>query len=65
MAIAVIGGVLVSSFLTLLVVPCAYSLFSNLESRKHDDELKRSLKELGEFSPIPRLDHNTVIPAEA
>jgi HAE1 family hydrophobic/amphiphilic exporter-1 len=53
MAIAVIGGVLVSTFLTLLVVPCAYSLFSGLESRKHDEELKKSLQELGELGPTP------------
>ena len=31
MAVAVIGGVLVSTMLTLLVVPCAYELFSKLE----------------------------------
>ncbi len=31
MAIAVIGGVIVSTLLTLVVVPCAYSLFSRLE----------------------------------
>jgi HAE1 family hydrophobic/amphiphilic exporter-1 len=31
MAIAVIGGVIVSTLLTLVVVPCAYSLFSKLE----------------------------------
>ncbi len=46
MAIAVIGGVLVSTFLTLFVVPCAYSLFSKLESKTHDEELKSSLKTL-------------------
>jgi HAE1 family hydrophobic/amphiphilic exporter-1 len=28
MALSVIGGVTVSTFLTLFVVPCAYSLFS-------------------------------------
>jgi len=48
MAIAVIGGVIVSTFLTLFVVPCAYSLFSRLESHKHDEELKESLEILGE-----------------
>jgi hydrophobe/amphiphile efflux-1 (HAE1) family protein len=31
MAVTVIGGVLVSTFLTLLVVPCAYSLMTKLE----------------------------------
>jgi len=44
MAISVVGGVLVSTFLTLFVVPCAYSLFSKLESTKHDEELQASLK---------------------
>src|SRR4029077_19959302 len=39
MAIAVIGGVSVSTFLTLFVVPCAYSLTSRLESKKHDQAL--------------------------
>jgi HAE1 family hydrophobic/amphiphilic exporter-1 len=34
MAVAVIGGVLVSTMLTLLVVPCVYSLFTRLESKK-------------------------------
>jgi len=31
MAVAVIGGVVVSTFLTLYVVPCAYDLFSKFE----------------------------------
>lgn len=34
MAIAVIGGVLVSTLLTLFVVPCVYSLFTKIEKRK-------------------------------
>ena len=46
MAVVVIGGVLVSTFLTLFVVPCAYSLLSRLESHKHDQELKEATKEL-------------------
>lgn len=33
MAITVIGGVFVSTFLTLLVVPCAYSLLAKLEHK--------------------------------
>ena len=49
MAIAVIGGVTVSTFLTLFVVPCAYSLVSRFERRKHQDELRKSLIELGEY----------------
>ena len=48
MALVVIGGVLFSTALTLLVVPCAYSLFSGLERKGHEDELKQALVELGE-----------------
>lgn len=48
MAIAVIGGVAVSTFLTLFVVPCAYSLVSRLESVTHDEELNKALELLGE-----------------
>lgn len=48
MALVVIGGVLLSTLLTLLVVPCAYSLMAPLESRRHEEALKTALKELGE-----------------
>jgi len=48
MALVVIGGVLFSTLLTLLVVPCAYSLLSRLESTRHSEALKTALKELGE-----------------
>jgi HAE1 family hydrophobic/amphiphilic exporter-1 len=34
MAIAVVGGVAVSTLLTLFVVPCAYSLFTRIERKK-------------------------------
>jgi len=49
MALVVIGGVLFSTMLTLLVVPCAYSLMSGLESTGHEAELKQALTELGEL----------------
>src|SRR6185436_13687047 len=48
MALAVIGGVLISTLLTLIVVPAVYSLFARLESRKHEKELQEALVELGE-----------------
>ena len=48
MAIVVIGGVILSTLLTLLVVPCVYSLLANLESHKHDEALAVALSELGE-----------------
>lgn len=51
MALAVIGGVMVSTLLTLIVVPAAYSLLSGLQSHKHDAELKEALTELGESHP--------------
>jgi multidrug efflux pump subunit AcrB len=38
MAISLIGGVSLSTFLTLYVVPCVYSLFSKLERPEKDDE---------------------------
>lgn len=36
MAIAVIGGVFVSTFLTLFVVPCVYSLFGKFDRREKE-----------------------------
>jgi hydrophobe/amphiphile efflux-1 (HAE1) family protein len=36
MAVCVVGGVIVSTLLTLYVVPCAYSLFSRFERKKLD-----------------------------
>lgn len=49
MALVIIGGVTVSTFLTLFVVPCAYSLMARLESHRHDRDLKDALRELGEL----------------
>lgn len=43
MAVTVIGGVAVSTFLTLFVVPCAYSLCARFESRKYQDDLNEAL----------------------
>lgn len=48
MAITVIGGVILSTFLTLFVVPCAYSLFSRFESHKHSKALHEAFEALGE-----------------
>jgi len=52
MAIAVIGGVFVSTLLTLYVVPCVYSLFASLDDRwdwKKQGLWERTLGALGEF----------------
>jgi HAE1 family hydrophobic/amphiphilic exporter-1 len=51
MAIAVIGGVLLSTFLTLFVVPCAYSLIVRLERHDYEEILKKSLRELNQGLP--------------
>lgn len=48
MAIVIIGGVILSTLLTLFVVPCAYSLLSRFESRRHQKELHEALVSLGE-----------------
>ena len=47
MAVVVIGGVCVSTLLTLFVVPCVYSLLSGLESKHHMKEVHEAMKELG------------------
>ena len=40
MSLTVVGGVTLSTFFTLYVVPCAYSLFANLErKRKAESDL--------------------------
>lgn len=49
MAIAIVGGVAVSTFLTLFVVPCAYSLFSRFEGHTHEKELKEALTVMNEL----------------
>ena len=38
MAITVIGGVMVSTLLTLFVVPCVYSLLTKVERRRYEDQ---------------------------
>jgi HAE1 family hydrophobic/amphiphilic exporter-1 len=46
MAIAVIGGVIFSTLLTLYVVPCFYSVMSRFEGRKkHEELLAEALEE--------------------
>ncbi len=46
MATVIIGGVLVSTFFTLFVVPCFYSVVAPLESRHaHEDRLAEALEQ--------------------
>jgi HAE1 family hydrophobic/amphiphilic exporter-1 len=49
MAVTIIGGLFVSTILTLLVVPCFYEVMSAFESRRSEEELKTALRELGEL----------------
>ncbi len=44
MAVAVIGGVTLSTVLTLFVVPCAYEVFSKLERQSYNTEEKKEVK---------------------
>ncbi len=53
MAVTIVGGVAVSTFLTLFVVPCFYQVMARFESHKHDQELKEALIELGELPREP------------
>lgn len=46
MAIVVIGGTMISALMTLFVVPCAYSLMSNLESKHKSARLAEVNKAL-------------------
>jgi HAE1 family hydrophobic/amphiphilic exporter-1 len=47
MALTVIGGVIVSTALTLFVVPCIYSVFTKIERKKYESVLDedRALKD--------------------
>jgi HAE1 family hydrophobic/amphiphilic exporter-1 len=61
MAITVIGGVIVSTFFTLLVVPCAYSLMARFESKSHPEaELYAEA-----MKPSMRPGHDTIVPTSA
>jgi HAE1 family hydrophobic/amphiphilic exporter-1 len=51
MASAVIGGTVVSTLLTLFVVPCAYSLFAGLESRKKETRMAEVMEVLSRERP--------------
>ncbi|MBI3564781.1 MAG: efflux RND transporter permease subunit, partial [Elusimicrobia bacterium] len=58
MAVTVIGGVIVSTALTLVVVPCFYELVSRWENKTSDAELKQALSELGELPASKAAAHS-------
>jgi multidrug efflux pump subunit AcrB len=48
MAVSIIGGVTVSTFLTLLVVPCVYELFSRIQRRQANlEEIRTAFENVG------------------
>jgi hydrophobe/amphiphile efflux-1 (HAE1) family protein len=48
MAVSIIGGVAVSTFLTLFVVPCVYELFSRIQKRQENmAEIRSAFKSVG------------------
>ena len=48
MAVSIIGGVAVSTVLTLFVVPCVYELFSRISNRDANrEEIKRAFEKVG------------------
>lgn len=49
MAVSIIGGVTVSTVLTLYVVPCVYELFSRIQKRQENhEEIKQAFKNVGD-----------------
>ena len=49
MAVSIIGGVTVSTFLTLYVVPCVYELFSRVQKRAENlEEIRVAFENVGE-----------------
>jgi multidrug efflux pump subunit AcrB len=49
MAVSIIGGVTVSTFLTLYVVPCVYELFSRIQHREENShEISTAFANVGE-----------------
>lgn len=46
MAVVVIGGVIISTLLTLVVVPCVYRVLAGVESEQHRREVHAAIQEL-------------------
>ena len=64
LALVIIGGVTVSTILTLFVVPSLYLFLTRFESHAHEEDLKEALIELGELPASARTNGNgTIHPA--
>ena len=53
MALAVIGGVTLSTFLTLFVVPCAYRVFARFEKASYNPSHEQQSHEASHLLPRP------------
>lgn len=63
LGIAVIGGILFSTFLTLLVVPVVYALFSRFTQARQIEEVERDLEEASKPAPKERRAGQSPSPA--
>jgi HAE1 family hydrophobic/amphiphilic exporter-1 len=61
MAISLIGGVTLSTFLTLYVVPCVYSLFSKLERAEPVHDAKEVAARSGHAPTTPKAAENAPV----
>jgi HAE1 family hydrophobic/amphiphilic exporter-1 len=62
MAVSIIGGVTVSTFLTLFVVPCVYELFSRVQKRQQNiAEIKTAFKHV---DAIEKAEEDKILPDE-
>jgi hypothetical protein len=52
MGVAVVGGMLTSTFLTLVVIPVFYTLFSDLAARLQ----RKSAEPIAALQPVARTD---------
>jgi HAE1 family hydrophobic/amphiphilic exporter-1 len=63
MSITIIGGVLVSTFFTLFVVPCAYRIMARLERReKHEAALRTLESAQKESNVVPLHNESRITP---
>jgi HAE1 family hydrophobic/amphiphilic exporter-1 len=65
MAVSIIGGVTVSTFLTLFVVPCVYELFSRIQKREANmAEIQEAFAKVAEAETSETLHAPTPKPTE-
>ncbi len=57
MAFAILGGTILSTILSLYVVPCAYSLFARLEKKDYGEHASREAK-VAEVQAHQKMEEN-------